>query len=94
MASRSRRVMELEQQLVICHFFGHEYRALTVSSAEYVGDDLYEPIWTELDRRKAIVFLHGSQTPSSTPYPHSFLGIPITEVRSPLTIHILTSMIS
>lgn len=47
---------------------------------EYVGDDLYDPIWRELDRRGAIVFLHGTQTPSSTPCPHPLLGIPITEV--------------
>lgn len=50
------------------------------SSAKYIGDALYEPIWRELDARGAVVFLHGSQTPSSTPYPHPFLGVPITEV--------------
>lgn len=48
---------------------------------EYVGDERYNPIWAELDRRQAVVFLHGSQVPSSTPYPHSTLGIPITEVH-------------
>lgn len=47
---------------------------------EYIGHDLYDPIWHELDKRQAVVFLHGSQTPSSTPYPHPFLGVPITEV--------------
>ncbi|KAI0796703.1 hypothetical protein C8Q75DRAFT_729577 [Abortiporus biennis] len=46
----------------------------------YVGDDSFTPIWEELNRREAIVFLHGQQTPSSTPYPGPFLGIPITEV--------------
>jgi hypothetical protein len=46
----------------------------------YIGDERYYPIWIELNRRKAVVFLHGSQVPSSTPYPHPFLGIPITEV--------------
>ncbi|KAJ7129585.1 hypothetical protein C8R44DRAFT_850718 [Mycena epipterygia] len=48
--------------------------------ATYIGDDRYDPIWRELNKRAAVVFLHGAQTPSSTPYPHPFLGIPITEV--------------
>ncbi|EKM59220.1 uncharacterized protein PHACADRAFT_25322 [Phanerochaete carnosa HHB-10118-sp] len=48
--------------------------------AIYIGDDLFDPVWAELDRRGAVVFLHGTQTPSSTPYPHAFLGLPITEV--------------
>ncbi|EGO27580.1 hypothetical protein SERLADRAFT_406633 [Serpula lacrymans var. lacrymans S7.9] len=48
--------------------------------AKYIGDDSYDPIWKELDRRQAVVFLHGAQTPSSTPYPHDFLGLPISEV--------------
>ena len=55
------------------YFFLTEYLA-------YIGDERYYPIWIELNRRKAVVFLHGSQVPSSTPYPHPFLGIPITEV--------------
>lgn len=46
----------------------------------YIGDDRYNYLWAELDRRGAVVFLHGTQTPSSTPYPHPSLGIPITEV--------------
>ncbi|KAG2156131.1 hypothetical protein DEU56DRAFT_875957 [Suillus clintonianus] len=50
------------------------------NSAKYVADDLYDPIWKELDRRSAVVLLHGTQTPSSTPYPHPWLGVPITEV--------------
>ncbi|KAF4575019.1 hypothetical protein EYR36_006375 [Pleurotus pulmonarius] len=48
--------------------------------AKYVGDQRFEPIWKELDRRRAVVFLHGCQIPSSTPYPHEYLGLPITEV--------------
>ena len=47
----------------------------------YVGDDSYDRIWEELNQRKALVFLHGAQTPSSTPFPHAFLGIPVVEVR-------------
>ncbi|KAF7352725.1 hypothetical protein MVEN_01238700 [Mycena venus] len=48
--------------------------------ATYVGDDRYDAIWAELDKRKATVFLHGAQTPSSTPHPHPFLGVPVVEV--------------
>ncbi|TFK55950.1 amidohydrolase 2 [Heliocybe sulcata] len=44
----------------------------------YCGDDRAEPVWAELDRRKTLVFLHGSQVPTS--YPHPFLGIPVVEV--------------
>ncbi|KAJ3802832.1 hypothetical protein GGU11DRAFT_752622 [Lentinula aff. detonsa] len=50
------------------------------SEAKYVGHKIYEPIWAELNSRKAVVFLHGNQTPSSTPYPDPTLGIPIVEV--------------
>lgn len=55
------------------------FLALKIHEA-YVGDAYYEPIWAELDERAATVFLHGAQTPSSTPHPHSFLGVPIVEV--------------
>ncbi|RDB22663.1 Decarboxylase yanB [Hypsizygus marmoreus] len=46
----------------------------------YVGDDRYDPIWAELHRRQAVVFLHGAQITSSTPIPHPLLCIPISEV--------------
>ncbi|KAG7096875.1 hypothetical protein E1B28_004281 [Marasmius oreades] len=49
-------------------------------SARYIGDDTYDPIWAELNRRQTVVFLHGAQTPSTTPYPHPSLGVPIVEV--------------
>ncbi len=48
--------------------------------AGYIGDDVFDPIWEALDMRSAVVFLHGAQIPSSTPYPHPFLGIPVVEV--------------
>ncbi|KAF8551459.1 hypothetical protein OG21DRAFT_279761 [Imleria badia] len=50
------------------------------NTARYIADDLFDPIWDELNRRHAVVFLHGAQTPSSTPYPNPFLGLPISEV--------------
>ncbi|KAL1748910.1 hypothetical protein HDZ31DRAFT_28527, partial [Schizophyllum fasciatum] len=48
--------------------------------ARYIADDAFSAVWEELDRRRAVVHLHGTQTPSSTPYPGPYLGIPITEV--------------
>ncbi|TFK75838.1 amidohydrolase 2 [Pluteus cervinus] len=48
--------------------------------AVYIGDERFDPIWAALHHRKAVVFLHGTQTPCSTPIPHPFLGVPITEV--------------
>ncbi|KAF8076472.1 hypothetical protein FPV67DRAFT_1407611 [Lyophyllum atratum] len=48
--------------------------------ARYVGDDRYDAIWAELHRRKAVVFLHGAQVASSTPMPHPFLCVPVSEV--------------
>ncbi|PPQ98534.1 hypothetical protein CVT24_004025 [Panaeolus cyanescens] len=50
------------------------------SAMSYVGDERYNPIWEELDRRGAVVFLHGSQIPPSTPSPNTLLGVPIVEV--------------
>ncbi|KAI0719590.1 hypothetical protein C8T65DRAFT_516832, partial [Cerioporus squamosus] len=50
------------------------------ADAKYIGDDVFDPIWEALDKRSAVVFLHGAQIPSSTPYPHPFLGIPVVEV--------------
>ncbi|TRM65812.1 hypothetical protein BD626DRAFT_546260 [Schizophyllum amplum] len=52
----------------------------TGPDAKYIADEAYEPIWAELNKRRAVVHLHGTQTPSSTPYPGPFLGIPISEV--------------
>ncbi|EIW82137.1 amidohydrolase 2 [Coniophora puteana RWD-64-598 SS2] len=49
-------------------------------TAKYIGHNAYDAVWAELDRRCAIVFLHGAQTPSSTPFPHPLLGLPVVEV--------------
>ncbi|KIY49292.1 hypothetical protein FISHEDRAFT_41932 [Fistulina hepatica ATCC 64428] len=48
--------------------------------AKYIAHETYAPIWDALNLRQAVVFLHGTQTPSSTPYPHPFLGLPVVEV--------------
>ncbi|TFL05851.1 hypothetical protein BDV98DRAFT_630494 [Pterulicium gracile] len=50
------------------------------ADAKYLGHDLYDPIWAELNRRGSVVLIHGGMVPSTTPYPHEFLGVPITEV--------------
>ncbi|KAF5344119.1 hypothetical protein D9758_008872 [Tetrapyrgos nigripes] len=50
------------------------------SDAKYIGHEIYDAIWAELDKRGTVVHVHGSQTPSSTPHPDPFLGLPIVEV--------------
>jgi predicted TIM-barrel fold metal-dependent hydrolase len=62
--------------------------------ARYVADDAFDPIWEELDRRAAVVFIHGAQTPSSTPYPSAFIPIPVSEVPNETykaAAHLVTS---
>jgi predicted TIM-barrel fold metal-dependent hydrolase len=41
---------------------------------------VFDPIWEELNTRRAAVFLHGAQTRPERPDPHDFLGVPIVEV--------------
>lgn len=36
----------------------------------YPGDERIEPVWTELDRRGAYVFLHPAAPPAAPPLPH------------------------
>ena len=48
--------------------------------AVYLGDRMFDPIWEELNIRRAAVFLHGAQTRPERPGPHDFLGVPIVEV--------------
>lgn len=50
------------------------------NEAVSLGDAMLEPLWNELHHRKAVVFLHGEQTPSSNRIPSSVLPIPISEV--------------
>ncbi|MDT5010896.1 MAG: 6-methylsalicylate decarboxylase [Mycobacterium sp.] len=52
----------------------------TGEQARSLGDDIFEPLWAELDRRHALVFLHGEQTPSRNRIPNRFLPTPISEV--------------
>jgi predicted TIM-barrel fold metal-dependent hydrolase len=51
----------------------------TGAEARYVGHDDFDPIWAELDRRAAVVFIHGDQTPSSNRWPSHMLPIPVSE---------------
>ncbi|UZJ53628.1 hypothetical protein CBS101457_002948 [Exobasidium rhododendri] len=50
------------------------------SDAKYLGHTYYESLWDALNKRNAIVFLHGDQTPSSNVGPSRLLPIPIVEV--------------
>lgn len=52
----------------------------TGEEARSVGDDIFEPLWAELDRRGTLVFLHGEQTPGRNQMPNRFLPTPISEV--------------
>jgi hypothetical protein len=62
-------------------FLGTWILYMLTSNQGYIGDDIYDPIWSALDTRRAIIFIHGTQTPASTPIPHPTLGLPITEVN-------------
>jgi predicted TIM-barrel fold metal-dependent hydrolase len=62
--------------------------------ARYVADDAFDPVWEELDRRAAVVFIHGAQTPSSTRYPSPLIPIPVGEVPNETykaAAHLVTS---
>ena len=48
--------------------------------ARYLGADAFDPLWAELDRRHAVIFVHGDQTPGSNRWPNAFLTTPVSEV--------------
>jgi 6-methylsalicylate decarboxylase len=52
----------------------------TGDEARSLGDDIFEPLWAELDRRGTLVFLHGEQTPGRNRMPNRFLPTPVSEV--------------
>lgn len=52
----------------------------TGENARSLGDAVFEPLWAELDRRRAVVFLHGEQTPGRNAAPNEFLPVPVVEV--------------
>jgi predicted TIM-barrel fold metal-dependent hydrolase len=52
----------------------------TGEEARSLGDDVFEPLWAELDRRGTLVFLHGEQTPGRNRMPNRLLPTPVSEV--------------
>ncbi|MDT7707581.1 MAG: 6-methylsalicylate decarboxylase [Pseudonocardiales bacterium] len=52
----------------------------TGDDARSLGDDIFQPLWAELDRRGTLVFLHGEQTPGRNRRPNWFLPTPVSEV--------------
>jgi 6-methylsalicylate decarboxylase len=52
----------------------------TGQEARSLGDEIFEPLWAELDRRRTLVFLHGEQTPGRNRAPSRFLPTPVSEV--------------
>jgi predicted TIM-barrel fold metal-dependent hydrolase len=52
----------------------------TGEDARYVGHDAFDPLWEGLDRRRAVVFLHGDHTPGSNRFPNPLVPIPVGEV--------------
>jgi hypothetical protein len=52
----------------------------TGREARSSGDDIFEPLRAELDRRGTLAFLHGEQTPGRYRAPSRFLPTPVAEV--------------
>jgi predicted TIM-barrel fold metal-dependent hydrolase len=48
--------------------------------ARYIGADFLDPVWAELDRRAAVVFVHGAQATSVNGFLNPFAPTSVTEV--------------
>jgi len=48
--------------------------------ARYIGADFLDSVWAELDRRAALVFVHGAQTASVNGFLNPFAPTSVTEV--------------
>jgi 6-methylsalicylate decarboxylase len=65
---------------------------LTNYEGRYLGDPIYEPIWNELNRRCAVVFIHPAKPPSLVPIqgmPSPIIDYPFDTTRT--AVHLALS---
>lgn len=67
----------------------------TSYEGRYLGDELHAPLWQELNRRKAVVFIHPNQPPYETPRvaPASVLEFPFETTRTAASLIISGAMV-